>query len=171
MPATQITHPQLTHLDFGLISGLIGLTLCLTQAVKGHVDARNERERLQEAHEQKMHFLHEFHRQQLHAKDHEIRAKDLEVEAREQRVSALHSERRAREAEERVGRVERGVAGLGGMTGTGVGRAVEGVGGSGRGNEEKERELWRLMGAAREDQEGGEDGAGAVKEVEKNRHQ
>jgi hypothetical protein len=36
------------------------------------VNAKHERERMQEAHEQKMHFLHEMHRQQLHHKDREI---------------------------------------------------------------------------------------------------
>jgi hypothetical protein len=142
------------------------------------VDARNERERLQEAHEQKMHFLHEFHRQQLHAKDHEIRAKDLEVEAREHRMSAREMERRAREAEERVGRMERWKgSGMTGMSGSeskmGEAGVKSGVDGSGswNGNEEKEREVWRSMGAAREDQDGGGDSVGAVKELEKNRYQ
>lgn len=100
-----------------------------------------------------MHFLHEFHRQQLHAKDHELRAKDLEHEAREHRISATVMERRAREAEERVKRMDRG------------------AGGGANGNEEKEREVWRLMGGARKDLDGGEDGVGAVKEMEKNRYQ
>jgi hypothetical protein len=89
--------------------------------VKSHVDARNERERLQEAHEQKMHFLHEFHRQQLHAKDHEIRAKDLEVQAREERVSKEMMERRARVAEERLS-----LAGMAGREWKGVERGLDG---------------------------------------------
>lgn len=144
----------------------------------------NERERLQEAHEQKMHFLHEFHRQQLHAKDHEINA-------REHQLSAREMERRAREAEERAERMARSVLegrfrapvveGQAGMKEDKVDKGGAAPGDQ-SGNEEKEREVWRWMESAREDvdddnsgqptRQGDEgSGAGVVEEVGKNRYQ
>ena len=87
-----------------------------------------------------MHFLHEFHRQELHAKD-----RDLEVLGRQH--ERLRGER---------DRAER-MAGMAGRSpgeekvGTEVAVEVEG-GGAGGGGErqrkkEKEEEVWRLMGA------------------------
>jgi hypothetical protein len=139
------------------------------------VDSKNERERLQEAHEQKMHFLHEFHRQQLHAKDHEIAA-------REHKMSAREMERRAMEAEERAERMARSVMEVkfrapgegqrseksGDGIASGGGKTANGSESAG---EDKENEVWRVMSAAREDQDDGADGGGVVKQTEKDRHQ
>ena len=164
--------------NFGLVSGVIGLTLCLAQTIKGHHDSVNERERLQEAHEQKMHFLHEFHRQQLHAKEHEM-------QAREHRMSALEMERRAREAERRaermVGRVLEGrlrADGHGDGKERGGGPSLRSGDGADAGKEQEEMAVWRLLESAREDQHqnsgGGEDGSGGrgdVEEMERSRPQ
>lgn len=64
-----------------MISGLVGLSLCLAQAVQGHVNAKHEHERMQEAHEQKMHFLYEMHRQHIRTKNKELERKEWELEA------------------------------------------------------------------------------------------
>jgi len=61
------------------------------------VDAKNERERMQEMHEQKMHYLTEFHRRELHAK--------------ETRIFAVEAEKRALEAERIVGAFSAGSVG------------------------------------------------------------
>lgn len=54
---------------FALLTSTLGLLLCSAQTFKGHIDARHERDRMQEMHEQKMHYLHEFHRREIHARD------------------------------------------------------------------------------------------------------
>lgn len=95
-------------------------------------------------HEQKMHYLHEFHRQQLHAKDHRIAAMEAEKKA-------VQAERLAGMYSEKVGHAFR----------PDLGRNAEG--GEGEQNE-KEREMWRIMGSARPEGDGsgsgGEDGRG-----------
>jgi hypothetical protein len=102
--------------------------------------------------------------------------------AREHQMSAREMERRAKEADERAERMARsviegrfkvssdgqegeksadGVASGGGKTASGSVSA----------GEDKESEVWRLMSAARGDQDDGGDGGGVVKELDKNRHQ
>ncbi|KAK5163573.1 uncharacterized protein LTR77_010522 [Saxophila tyrrhenica] len=71
--------------QFGLISGLIGLSLCIAQTINGHIASVQERERMQEAHEQKMHFLHELHRHQLRGKEKEIEERGRRIEGLERR--------------------------------------------------------------------------------------
>lgn len=124
-----------------------------------------------------MHFLHEFHQQQLHAKDNEIAA-------REHQMSAREMERRAKEAEERAERMARSVM-EGKFRAPGEGQKSENGGdgvASGDGkttssnvsaseDNAKEGEVWRLMSAARENQDDGGDGSVVVKEMEKNGHQ
>lgn len=121
------------------------------------------------------------------------------MNAREHQLSAREMERRAKEAEERVERMARSVMEgrfrmsspqLGVSTIGRDGAETLGNSGDGRdvkivaadGNDEKEREVWRLMGSAREDVDdentgertGQEDHSGAtgvVEEMEKNRYQ
>lgn len=99
------------------------------------------------------------------------------MDAREHKFSTRELERRLREAEERAEKLARGLV-EGRWKGVpkpeGRGGEVKGMReGSESGN--KESEVWRLMSAASEDQDGGGDGdgdeEGAVKEMEKNRHQ
>lgn len=63
--------PPLFNLSTGvaLLTSTLGLLLCSAQTFKGHIDASHERDRMQEMHEQKMHYLHEFHRREIHARD------------------------------------------------------------------------------------------------------
>lgn len=64
-PLTQYTHIA----GFALLTSGLGLLLCSAQTFKGHIDSKHERDRMQEMHEQKMHYLHEFHRKEIHARD------------------------------------------------------------------------------------------------------
>lgn len=127
------------------------MILCIAQTYKSHVDGENERERMQEMHEQKMHYLHEFHLQQIHARDHRIGALEAEARAREaERVAGMWSgggERawRRRGDEGGLGIVDGGKE----RDGDGVVRMIE--------EREKEGEVWRLMGAAREEGDGASD--------------
>ena len=78
---------------------------------------------MQEMHEQKMHFLHEFHRQEIHSKEREIKlVKD---------------------------RAKDGVKAEGGGS-SGDATAGVGVGGDGgvgkQSRREKQKEIWKLMG-------------------------
>ena len=106
---------------------------------------------MQEMHEQKMHFLHEFHRQQLHAKDDEISAKEQEIKAKDHEMNAKEHQISARAAE-----VERRVADAKRMAGMFDGKVAVDVkkgredGGRERGMAEKEAEVWKVMGSARE---------------------
>ncbi|KAK3698993.1 hypothetical protein LTR37_016684 [Vermiconidia calcicola] len=166
-------NPNSNGSRFGLISGLIGLSLCAAQTWKGHIDARNERERLQEMHEQKMHFLHESHRQQLHHKDSEIRAKGLEVEMRDHVLGRKEMELEGhwhrfgvREGGREKDRDRDGDNGKVGVEEERRRVYAEAVGGAaaveadGKGAEDgrvgMEKEVWKLMGAGREADEGGD---------------
>ena len=96
---------------------------------------------MQEMHEQKMRYLHEFHRQQLHAKDHHI--------------AAIAAVKRADEAERLAGMYDGQVVR---NDGRGSRATVEGCGSVEQTN--KEREVWRVMGAARQEDDGGSSGPG-----------
>ena len=99
---------------------------------------------MQEMHEQKMHYLHEFHRQQLHAKDHHI--------------AAMAAEKRADEAERLAGMYDGQVAKNGLQQ---IGSATQGSDKVGDAEQmAKEREVWRVMGAARQEDDGGSAGPG-----------
>lgn len=98
---------------------------------------------MQEMHEQKMHFLHEYHRQQIHAKDHEI-------DARDQQISAQEAERRALEAEQRAQRLaEMFDSKVKGGTTSVQSEQRRGNGADGQ-KGDQETESWKLMREARQ---------------------